>query len=234
MPRHSWLTPDSIPAATICRRCVIPNDLGIVTAVTGALDLLGDPNNWEKFGAVEPDDIASAMRDMLWRFVNEGTVCMIGAIVAFATTDVPEGALECDGSTYLQADYPELYSVLDAAFIVDADSFTVPDLRGRVAVGTGTGTGLTPRAMNDSFGEETHVLTTAELASHNHTQNPHAHSEITATLSAAEAPVVPVPTAVTGVGVTGATTATNNATGSDTPHNNIQPSLALRYCIIAR
>jgi len=232
--RHAWLTPNSIPTAAICRRLSIPDELGIKIAVSGALDLLGDANNWQEFGSVTPDDIASAMRDMLWNFINEGTVCMIGAIVSFATASVPDGALECDGSTYAQADYPELYSVLDSAYIVDADNFTVPDLRGRVPVGIGTGSGLTPRAMNDSFGEEDHVLTTAELASHNHTQNPHTHTEITATASIAEVSVVPVPTAIPGVGVTGAATATNNASGSDTAHNNIQPSLALRFCIIAR
>jgi len=232
--RHAWLTPDSIPTATICRRCVIPDDLGIKIAVSGALDLLGDANNWEQFGTVSPDDIASAMRDMLWRFVNEGTVCMIGAVVSFATASVPDGALECDGSSYAKADYPELYSVLDSVYIVDADNFVVPDLRGRVAVGNGQGSGLTDRVVGDEFGEEAHVLTTSELASHNHTQNPHTHTEITATPSAAEIPVVPVPTAITGIGVTGATTATNNATGSDAAHNNMQPSHILRYCIIAR
>jgi len=234
MSRQAWLTPDSIPTATICRRLVIPDELGVKIAVSGALDLLGFAKNWEQFGSVTPDDMASAMRDMLWNFINEGTVCMIGAIVSFATATVPDGALECDGSTYLQADYPELYSVLDTAFIIDADSFFVPDLRGRVSVGIGTGSGLTARAMNDIFGEETHVLSTAELASHNHTQNPHTHTEITATASIAEVSVVPVPTAIPGVGVTGASTATNNATGSDTAHNNIQPSVALRMCIIAR
>jgi len=232
--RHAWLTPNSIPTAAICRRLSIPDELGIKIAVSGALDLLGDANNWQEFGSVTPDDIASAMRDMLWNFINEGTVCMIGAIVSFATASVPDGALECDGSTYAQADYPELYSVLDSAYIVDADNFTVPDLRGRVPVGIGTGSGLTPRAMNDIFGEEDHVLTTAELASHNHTQNPHTHTEITSTASLAETPIIPIPSALPGVGVTGAATATNNATGSDTAHNNIQPSLALRFCIIAR
>jgi len=174
------------------------------------------------------------MRDMLWNFINEGTVCMIGAIVSFATATVPDGALECDGSTYLKADYPELYSVLDTAFIIDADSFFVPDLRGRVAVGIGTGTGLSARAMNDIFGEETHVLSVGELASHNHTQNPHDHAEGIAVASIAEAPVVPVPSAVPGVSITGLSTATNNPAGNDDPHNNIQPSLALRMCIIAR
>jgi len=234
MSRHAWLTPDSIPTATICRRLVIPDDLGIKIAVSGALDMLGFAENWEEFGSVSPDDIASAMRDMLWGFINEGTVCMIGAIVSFATANVPDGALECDGSAYLQADYPQLYSVLDAAFIIDADSFVVPDMRGRVSVGIGTGSGLTARSMNESFGEENHVLTTAELASHNHTQNPHTHTEITATASLSEAPVVPIPSAIPGIGITGASTATNNATGSDVAHNNIQPSLGLRFCIIAR
>jgi len=234
MSRKAWLTPDSIPTATLCRRCVIPDDLGIVTAVTGALDLLGDPNNWEEYGAVTPEEIASTMRDMMWRFVNEGTVCMIGAIVAFATANVPDNALECDGGSYAREDYQELYDSLDSVYILDDNTFIVPDLRGRVVVGLGTGSGLSPRSMDESFGVETHTLVTSEIPAHNHTQNPHTHTELIAVGALAEAPIIPVPSAIPGAGVTGGTTATNNATGGDGAHENMQPSLVLRYCIIAK
>lgn len=50
-------------------------------------------------------------------------------------------------------------------------TFNLPDLRGRVTVGVGVGSGLTSRLLgpNSQGGEETHILTTAELATHNHT-----------------------------------------------------------------
>ena len=43
-----------------------------------------------------------------------------------------------------------------------------PDLRGRFILGSGAGTGLTPRIINTTGGEETHTLTIPEMPSHNH------------------------------------------------------------------
>lgn len=56
---------------------------------------------------------------------------------------------------------------------VHADYFNmkIPDTRGRAAIGTGTGTGLTPRTIGATGGSETHTLTAAQsgLPAHNHT-----------------------------------------------------------------
>ena len=50
----------------------------------------------------------------------------------------------------------------------DDEHFNLPDMRGRVALGYGSGIGLTVRNMGDDGGEETHTLTTAEMPTHNH------------------------------------------------------------------
>jgi microcystin-dependent protein len=215
---HKWLTPDTLPTAAICRRLVIPNDLGIVIAVSGALDLLGQPENWEQFGAITPDEISEAMRDMLWRYLNEGTVCMIGAILPFATAAMPDNALACDGATYNREDYPELYSVLDAAYIIDADKFSVPDMQNAAVVGAGD-----VWLVGDSGGEIEHTLTTAEMPTHSHTYVPPVFNVDI------EAPGAPDPIAA-GIGLP---TNTGDAGGGN-PHNNMPPYVALRYCIIAR
>lgn len=47
-------------------------------------------------------------------------------------------------------------------------TFNRPDYRGRTLIGAGTGAGLTARTIGQTLGEETHTLTTAELASHAH------------------------------------------------------------------
>lgn len=47
-------------------------------------------------------------------------------------------------------------------------TFNVPDMRGRVSVGAGTGSGLTARALGAGGGEEGHTLTADEMPSHNH------------------------------------------------------------------
>lgn len=66
-----WLTPDSIPASTICRTLEIPDDIeGIYSVVSGALYALTLPENWQKHGTIEPADIAAAMQVMYFAFLE--------------------------------------------------------------------------------------------------------------------------------------------------------------------
>jgi len=229
-----YLTPATIPTSTLCRRLRIPDDPLIIAAVNGAITELTKLYNWEQFEAITPAQITAAML-VMWLDYEESSACLIGSIVPTITDSVPYGMLACDGASYLRVDYPELYAVLASAFVVDADNFIVPDLRGRTVIGTGTGTGLTARAMNASAGVETHQLSVAELASHSHADLGHTHVEGTT------APTVitigagaPAPAAIPAVGVTGSGNANLANTGADTPHENMQPSLALRYCVIAK
>lgn len=229
-----WLTPDNADAPIICRRVFVP--LQFLTMVSGALELLTKPYNWEKFGELEPEECAEIMTVMWMRWFESGDASMIGSIVPFMTASPPDGALECDGGAYLREDYPSLYEVLDDFFKVDADNFVVPDLRGRTVIGTGEGSGLTARSIGDEGGEEDHELTTAELAAHSHTDLGHTHSIELTTDGLAVAPgelpvVVPIPLVP---GSTGSGSANLTDAGENEPHNNMQPFYALRYCVIAR
>jgi microcystin-dependent protein len=47
-------------------------------------------------------------------------------------------------------------------------TITLPKLRGRALAAAGAGAGLTSRALGDTVGEETHVLTVPEMPSHQH------------------------------------------------------------------
>jgi len=209
-------------------------------SVTILLSLAEDGHvrrNWENSGAKLTDAEWDTADEWVSVAEYELMVNLItGTIFPFAASALPVGALECDGTSYLRVDYPALYAALDAVFIIDADNFTVPDLRGRTVIGVGSGSGLSPRAMNDTGGEETHVLITAELSAHSHgvTDPTHIHTEGIAVPSIGAAIVgVPVPSAVPGVGVTGAasTGISIQSTGSDAPHENMPPFLAVRYAI---
>lgn len=68
----------------------------------------------------------------------------LGGIIMWSGSAVPSGWALCDGAN------------------------NTPDLRGRFVLGSGTGTNLTPRALGQRNGEETHTLTGNELPSHNH------------------------------------------------------------------
>jgi microcystin-dependent protein len=54
-----------------------------------------------------------------------------GAIMLFGTTQAPAGWLECDGSTVLISNYPNLFLAIGCSFgCVPAPYFVLPDLRG--------------------------------------------------------------------------------------------------------
>lgn len=97
-------------------------------------------------------------------------------------------------------------------------NFVTPDARGRNAIGTGTGSGLTARTLGAIGGEESHQLSISELASHNH--------EV----------LVNATTAGAGGGVTGVNGSqdinkfTENM-GGDVAHNVMDPFLVVTYII---
>lgn len=115
--------------------------------------------------------------------LHAGERCAAGSLKDFAGRAgmVPNGWLPCDGSSLLRAAYPDLYATIGVDFgAADGTHFTLPDFRGRVAVGAGTGSGLTARTTGATGGEEAHQLIQGEtpLKSHGHgvTDPTHPHS----------------------------------------------------------
>ena len=150
------------------------------------LDNARERFNWENAGA----KVTDAEWDIIEALVAQADLelmsnPLLGTIFPYATTLPPDGALPCDGTHYLKADYPLLAAALNTAFNVDSTHFRVPDLRGRTIIGVGTGSGLSAYAVDANGGQESHALSTGELASHshgvtdpghNHTHNETAHT----------------------------------------------------------
>lgn len=228
IPR-AWLTPDTPPTAALyCRRLHYPQTEAWDAIISGAILSLAEIENWEAFGTMTPAEAAETSWVMWQRFIQESNVCMLGTIFPYVTALPPDGSLLCDGATYLRVDYPDLYSLLDATFIIDADSFFVPDLLDRTVVGAG-GTYLT----NDAAGLDSVTLSIAELAVHSHTDLGHTHVEGIA-VPGAPAVVGPVPTALPAAGVTGLGFANIQTAGGDVAHENRMPFRALPMAILAR
>lgn len=219
----AYLTPDTLPTATRCGVLIYPDSDEFAANIRGALQELTYSWNFVQQGALTPDQTADAYVPMFDAFCfNEGTCRVIGEIVTYAGPTTPDAKwLPCDGSSLLRSDYPDLFTVIGTTYgSVDGSHFTLPDLQGRVPIGEGSGSGLSPRAIGDQGGEETHVLTIGELASHVHgTGN-----------SALLGTSVPPPLDALGPNPFPAVT---GSTGSDDPHNNMQPFLTILYLIVA-
>jgi len=237
--RYEAITPDSTPATAQCRALFIPEDERWIAAVTGVLQLLTFPQAWEdaNTGGLTPDQAATAWVDFFDKFcLKQGECRMIGEVICYAGSTSPDTRwLLCDGASLLRTDYPDLYAVIGTTYgAADGTHFSIPDLRGRVALSAGAGSGLSSYSLGDVGGEEAHTLTVAETPSHGHSDTGHTHSEGNALPAVGAAIVgVPIPSAVPAVGVTGLGFAGISNTGGDGAHNNLQPFLALNYLIVA-
>lgn len=164
---------------------------------------------------------------------------LIGQIILFAGNFAPRGWAFCDGQSLPIAEYDQLYAILGTTYGGDGQtSFCLPDLRGRTAVHSGQGEGLTPRELGQSIGAETVSLSASELPEHRH--------EIYASKPAtdqAEDPGAAIASTSTVVSSTAGshrlraepTTQLHSKTiglaGESAPHQNMQPSLCLNYII---
>ena len=153
----------------------------------------------------------------------------IGTIIPSICIQNEDNMLELNGQAVQQSDYPLLTSCVPIAWLSGSD-IVLPDMSDAGLFGTDS-----PLNTGLFVGSNDHVLTESEMPSHTHTQNPHSHSEIIPSVTptgagpvvAGASIVIPTPS------VTGITTATNNNSGGDAPHNNVQRSLTVHYYIVS-
>lgn len=106
-----------------------------------------------------------------------------GTMVQYIADTAPSGWMLCDGTAISRTTYSVLFDLIGTAYGAGNGSttFNIPDLRGRIPMGAGTGLGngssgtgaptgtsLTARSRGAWGGGETHTLTSGELASHSH------------------------------------------------------------------
>lgn len=152
---------------------------------------------------------------------NIDNAAPVGAVIGFAgpASEIPVGWVECDGSALSRSTYATLFSVISTQYGVGDGSttFNIPDFKGCAIIGEGTGSGLTARTRGDTGGEETHLLTTAEMPNHRHSM---------ATKTGASSGSISSDSAA----VVGTTQYTNYA-GSSGAHNNMQPFGVAKFLI---
>lgn len=103
-----------------------------------------------------------------------------GVMFEYGGEVAPDGGyLLCDGGEYLREEYAALFNAIGTRYGAGNGSttFNVPDRRGRLGLGAGSGPGLTPRTLGDTLGEEEVTLTEAQMPDHTHAQDPHNHTQ---------------------------------------------------------
>ncbi len=94
---------------------------------------------------------------------------MIGEIRMFAGNFAPKSWAFCSGQTVNIASNTALFSILGTTYGGNGTTtFALPDLRGRMAVGTGNGPGLNPVTLGQHAGVETVTLTSNNMPAHTH------------------------------------------------------------------
>lgn len=93
----------------------------------------------------------------------------IGTVKLFAGSFAPVDWQLCDGRLLPIQQYSAVYAILGTTYGGDGvNTFGLPDLRGRVPVGTGSGPTLTPVTAGQKGGTEKVTLTINELPAHTH------------------------------------------------------------------
>jgi microcystin-dependent protein len=186
----------------------------------------------------QPDPDASQAGDVgapAWSHLM--TTPFLGEIQIFGFNFAPRTWATANGATVSIQQYAALFSLLGTQYGGNGTTtFQLPNLIGRAACNQGTGPGLTPRIVGETFGEFNVALNTQTIPAHSHT------------MIANEPPVPAVPAPVAGAAwakfagtaaLVGnnppATVSLNpaavNPTGGNVPHPNQQPYLALNFCI---
>jgi microcystin-dependent protein len=165
----------------------------------------------------------------------------VGEIRLFAGRYPPANWHLCDGTLLPITGYEALYSLIGTTYGGNGSSnFALPDLRGRVPVGQGTGAGLTARIIGQSGGSEAVALQTAHTGAHSHTMltagMPATTTTVGNTVMFANTASPTVQYLKNGLGSAGGNAvnpaaSTISSQGSGAAHSNIMPTAILTYII---
>lgn len=154
-----------------------------------------------------------------------------GGTIVWWTPTPPPGWLFAQGQAISRAQYQKLFSIIGTTFGTGdgISTFNIPDLRGRTVIGLDSGAGRVTNitdSLGAAGGEDKHILTVAELAQHRHFLG-NAADDGTGNFgpnSPSNAFLDSLPAKNTDAQYT-------DYTGSNTAHNNMQPSLRGNWII---
>lgn len=155
----------------------------------------------------------------------------LGEIRPVGFNFAPHGWALCEGQLLPISQNTALFSLIGTFYGGDGRStFALPDLRGRIAISSGQGPGLSDYTIGEQGGVEAVTLTASEMPAHAH--------QVTASSAAATSysPTsnVPAKTSRNVYAAGGAGTMAADSlglAGQNVPHENHQPFLSVIYII---
>jgi microcystin-dependent protein len=166
----------------------------------------------------------------------------VGQLALMPYGFTPSGWFECDGRYLNKTQYGPLFNVIGTTYGGTNTTFNLPDFRGRAMVGRGAQSGGATYEVGQTGGLEAVAISTDTMPYHNHAlvatnATASTNSPAGALLAAAKK----TDTTSTNFGLiynpakpsTALVNASilNNGASFPQPHNNMQPCVALRYCI---
>lgn len=145
----------------------------------------------------------------------------------------PRGWAFCDGQILPINQNQSLYSLLGTTYGGDGrTSFALPDLRGRVPIHVGRSNGGDDHRLGQKSGEETHTLSVNEMPQHDHVlkgASTDANQGVPTGNLLARSTTPEAYRDPTNLQAMRAGTVAN--TGGGQAHDNMQPYLAVNFCI---
>jgi microcystin-dependent protein len=165
----------------------------------------------------------------------------VGEIRLFAGNFAPAGWAFCDGSLMSISENDTLFALIGTTYGGDGqETFAVPDLRGRVPVHQGTGSGLPSYTVGEQGGVESVTISGNQTPIHNHpvssisapgTGNVPSATSRLADLGPGGTVNPPIYRPFDGTSQVSLNSGSIGAQGGNQPHNNIQPTLAASFII---
>ena len=154
----------------------------------------------------------------------------IGHVVDWLTNSAPTNWLLCDGSAVSRTTYATLFAVLGTTYGTGDGSttFNLPNIKGRVTVGRDSGQ-TEFDTLGETGGAKTHTLTAAEIPSHTHGVFGGGVPVGTNNAGATSGNLL----SKTSLGILSDLLITDNGTGGNSPHNNLQPYIVLNKIVRA-
>lgn len=165
----------------------------------------------------------------------------IGEIRMFGGNFAPRNWAFCNGQTLAIVQYQALFALIGTTFGGNGiNTFDLPNLQGRLAIGEGQGPGLSYRTVGELAGSENVTLTQATMPAHGHALNASISGAATADIGASVLPGVvaapahfytvddgtsppPVPRVLASGSI--------GPAGGNQAHSNLMPSLCVSFII---